>query len=234
MPRVSTFGVSWNAPPEDRTKPSSSRVRSNRRAVGRASPAAVATSVRDMLRLSASKQARTSSPRASASTKSGPVPRPAMLSSRGLLSAAEDPLLATGALRLVLVLGVLVRVLQDLGLGVRPLGEHALLPGLLTELGSQVLDRRVDLPAYGSQVDADQLAVVLHHPSVDHDGVHVATLGLERDVPVRVEQREGHGGVVVPDQDDVGLLARLEAAEVVAAEGLRPASRGAFDDVLGP
>src|SRR3954447_21768784 len=60
MPRVSTFGVSWNAPPEDRTKPSSSRVSSNRRAVGRASPAAVATSVRDMLRWSASKQARTS------------------------------------------------------------------------------------------------------------------------------------------------------------------------------
>ncbi len=37
-PSVSTFGVSANAPPEDRTKPSSSRVSSSRRAVGPGQP----------------------------------------------------------------------------------------------------------------------------------------------------------------------------------------------------
>src|SRR3712207_534851 len=160
MPRVSTLGVSWNAPPEDRTNPSSSRVSSSRRAVGRASPAAVATSVSDMARWSASKQVRTSSPRARASTKSGPAPRPAISEpswsaplqgpaaslravggSGVLLLPPEHALHAARALGLVLVVGVLVRVVQDLRLGLRPLREHALLPGLLADLGPQVLDR---------------------------------------------------------------------------------------------
>src|SRR5215218_3251830 len=156
MPSVSTFGVSSNPAPVARTKPSSSRVSSSRRAVGRASPAAVATSDSDIVRWSTSKQARTSRPRASASTKSGPAPRPAIdgvLSprrerrSRALSppkacetadpagqsggSAADYPLLTAGALGLVLVLAVPVRVVQDLRLGARHVGEHALLPGLL-------------------------------------------------------------------------------------------------------
>jgi hypothetical protein len=42
--------ISWKEPSVDRTKPSSSRVSSSRRAVGRASPAAVATSDNDMVR----------------------------------------------------------------------------------------------------------------------------------------------------------------------------------------
>jgi len=50
IPRVRTFGVSWKAPSLVRTKPSSSRVSRRRRAVGRARPAAVATSLRDMVR----------------------------------------------------------------------------------------------------------------------------------------------------------------------------------------
>jgi hypothetical protein len=62
-----------------RTNPSSSSVSSSRRAVGRARPAAVATSDKDMVRWSASKPASTSSPRASDSTKSGPAPRPAIV-----------------------------------------------------------------------------------------------------------------------------------------------------------
>src|SRR4051812_4421750 len=141
MPSVSTFGVSENAPPQDRTKPSSSRVSRSRRAVGRASPAAPATSDSDISRCPASKQARTSRPRASASTKSGPLPRPAMCSSCSFPLAAEHPLLAAGPLRLVHVVGVLVRVVEDGGLGLRHLGEHALLPGLLAAHALQVLDR---------------------------------------------------------------------------------------------
>ena len=68
------------------------------------------------------------------------------------------------------------------------------------------------------------LPVGLHDPAVDHHGVHVAALGLEGDVAVGVQQRERHRRGVVLDQDDVGLLARLQAAEVVAAEGVRPAA----------
>src|SRR5919107_4990263 len=170
MPRVSTFGVSWNSPPELRTNPSSSRVSSSRRAVGRASPAAVATSLSDIAGRSASKQATTSRPRASASTKSGPAPRPAMVSSRP--SSAEDPVLAAGVRALGLVVGVLVRIVQDLG--GRQVGVHALLPCLLAQLAAQVLDGVLDLAAHRSQVDADQLPVGLHHPAVHDDGVHVA------------------------------------------------------------
>ena len=84
------------------------------------------------------------------------------------------------------------------------------------------------------QVDPDQPVLVLDHPAVDDHRVHVAPLGLERHVPVRVEQREGDRRVVVLDQDQVGLLARLQAAEVVPLERLRPAAGGPVDDVLGP
>jgi hypothetical protein len=77
MPSVSTWGVSSNVAPVERTKPSSSSVSSSRRAVGRASPAAVATSVSVIVRWSASKHASTSSPRARDSTNSGPAPLPA-------------------------------------------------------------------------------------------------------------------------------------------------------------
>src|SRR5918997_3049201 len=145
MPSRSTRGVSSNPAAVDRTNPSSSSVSSRRRAVGRASPAAAATSVSDMARWSASKQVRTSRPRASASTKSGPVPRPAMSTSRRRPSAAEDALLAAGALGLVLVVGVLVRVLQDGRLGLGALREHALLPDVVAAGALEVLDRRLDL-----------------------------------------------------------------------------------------
>src|SRR3712207_2906619 len=223
MPSRSTWGVSSNPAAADRTNPSSSSVSSSRRAVGRASPAAAATSVRDMVRWSASKHARTSSPRASASTKSGPAPRPAMrpllpapagspAPSRGSpravrgtgsfhewrgaggpLSPAEDALLAAGPLRLVLEVGVPVRVLQDLLLGVGHLGEHPGLPGLLAELAAQVVDGVLDLAADRGEVDADQLPAVLHDPAVDDHRVHVSPLGLEGDVAERVEQWEGDG-----------------------------------------
>src|SRR3954470_23918784 len=226
MPSVSTLGVSTNTPADERTKPSSSSVSSSRRAVGRASPAAVATSVSDLLRWSASKHVRTSSPRASASTKSGPDPRPAM---RLPPSAAEDALFAAGALPLVHVVAVLVRVVEDRSLGLGHLREHALLPGLLAARAPQVLDGRLDLPAHGGEVDADELAASLHHPAVHDDGVHVTPLSLEGHVPERVQHRERHGGRVVLDQDDVGLLARLEAAEVLAPEGVRPAARRPLD-----
>src|SRR5918993_5449643 len=237
MPRSSTFGVRVKAPPADRTYPSSSSVSSSRRAVGRARPAAAATSVSDMAGWSASKQVRTSSPRARASTKSGPVPRPAMPTSvrpPGPPSAAEDALLAAGALGLVLVVGVLVRVLQDGRLGLGPFREHALLPDVVAAGALEVLDGRLDLAAHRRQVDADQLPVVLHHPAVDQHRVDVAALGLERDVPERVEQRERHRGGVVLDQDDVGLLAGLQAAEVGPAEGGGAAAGAPVDDLLGP
>src|SRR5690349_15047930 len=230
MPSESTFGVSPKPAPVARTKPSSSRVRSSRRAVGRASPAAVATSDSDMVRWPASKQARTSRPRASASTKSGPAPRPAMWVT--LRSAAEDAVFAAGPLRLVLEVGVLVGVLEDRLLGLRHLGEHPRLPDLLAALLLQVVDRVLDLGPHRGEVDADQLAGVLHDPAVDDDGVDVRALGLEDDLTDRVEQRERHRRVVVLDQDDVGLLAGLEAAQVaVAADGVRAAPGAPLQDV---
>src|SRR3954469_16973092 len=209
MPSVSTVGGSPKPAPVARTKPSSSRVSSSRRAVGRASPAAVATSDSDIVRWPASKQVRTSRPRASASTKSGPAPRPAIgdLSGRprpgsrpesakggegGVLSsAAEDALFAAGPLRLVDEVAVLVRVVEDRRLGGRHLGEHPGLPDLVAALLLQVVDRVLDLRAHRREVDADELPVVLHDPAVHDDGVHVAALRLERHVPVGVEHREG-------------------------------------------
>src|SRR3954452_4506658 len=183
MPSESTFGVSTKPAPVARTKPSSSRVSSSRRAVGRASPAAVATSDSDMVRWPASKQARTSRPRASASTKSGPAPRPAIdVPLSGLRSAAEDALFAAGPLRLVLEIAVLVRVVQDRGLGGGHLGEHPGLPDLLAARAAQVVDRVLDLRAHRREVDADQLPVGLHDLPVHDDGVHVGAARLEGDV----------------------------------------------------
>src|SRR3954452_14832446 len=164
IPSVSTFGVRSYPAPVARTKPSSSSVSSSRRAVGRARPAAVATSVSDIVRWPASKQARTSRPRASASTKSGPAPRPAMGTSlvgpvpvppracagwggRGPRSAAEDAVLAARALRLVLEVAVLVGVVEDRGLGLGHLGEHPGLPRLLADLGAQVVQGVLQLGA---------------------------------------------------------------------------------------
>src|SRR3954451_13968262 len=156
MPRLSTRGVSWNSPPELRTKPSSSRVSSRRRAVARASPAAPTTSEKVIAGRPVSKQASTSRPRASASTKSGPAPRPA-IDRRPSPSAAEHALLAAGPLGLVLEVGVLVGVLQDRRLGGRHLREHPGLPDLLAALRTQVFDGLLDLRTHGREVDADQL-----------------------------------------------------------------------------
>src|SRR5215470_480954 len=160
MPRFSTFGVSSKVPSRDRTKPSSVRVSSRRRAVGRARPAASATSVSDMLRCSAPNAARMSSPRASASTKSGPWPRPAM----AWLFLAEQA--AARAVRgLGLVLGVLVRVVEHLG--GRQVRVHAGRPGLLAEFGAQVADGVLDGAADRGQVGPDQPVLVLDDAPVD-------------------------------------------------------------------
>src|SRR5690349_12325517 len=166
MPRLITFGVSPKVPPEDRTKPSSSRVSSRRRAVGRASPAAAATSLSDMPRWSAPNAARMSSPRASASTKSGPWPRPAM---PPLFLAEQAAARAVRGLRLVL--GVLVRVVEHLGR--RQVWVHAGRPGLLAELGPQVADGGLDRAADRAEVGPDQPVLVLDHAPVHQHGVHV-------------------------------------------------------------
>src|SRR3982751_14072 len=80
-------------PPDERTKPSSSSVSSSRRAVGRASPAAVATSVSDLLRWAASKHVRTSPPRARAAAEAGPDAPPGKPPPP---SAGRDPVLPAG------------------------------------------------------------------------------------------------------------------------------------------
>ncbi len=77
-----------------------------------------------------------------------------------------------------------------------------------------MVDGVLHLRAHGAEVDADQPAVGLHDAAVHHDRVHVGALRLERDVAVGVEQRERHGGVVVLDEHEVGLLAHLDAAEL--------------------
>src|SRR5262249_35752209 len=70
-------------PPWGRTYPSSARVSRIRRAVGLASPVAVATSVNDITGCRGWKAVMTSRPRASASMKSGPVP------SRGMVAPLD-------------------------------------------------------------------------------------------------------------------------------------------------
>src|SRR5215218_2190471 len=107
-----------------------------------------------MVRCAGPKAASTSRPRASASTKSGPVPRPATWVP-SYASATQHALLAAGALPLVDVVGVLVGVVEDRGLGFGHLGEHALLPDLLAAGALQVLDRRLDLLPHRREVDAD-------------------------------------------------------------------------------
>ncbi len=92
-----------------------------------------------------------------------------------------------------------------------------------------MIDGTLHLLVGPGEVDAPVL--VLHHPAVDQNGVHVPAPGLERHVAERVEQRERHRRVLVLDEDDVGLLADLQAAEVVvAAECARPAPGGPLDD----
>src|SRR6266508_6634586 len=167
IPRFITFGVSSKVPPENRTKPSSSRVSSRRRAVGRVSPAAAATSLSDMPRWSTPNAARMSSPRASASTKSGPLPRPAI---RSLAVLAEHPA-PRAVRRLGLELGVLVRVVQHLG--ARQVRVHPGRPGLIPELRSQVADGGLDGAPHRGQVGPDQPVLVLDHPAVHQHRVHV-------------------------------------------------------------
>src|SRR3954447_15291373 len=234
MPSVSTLGVSVKLPSTDRTKPSSSSVRSSRRAVGRARPTAVATSDRVIEGRSASKQPSTSSPRAKDSTKSGPEPLPAIWHSSDSFGPArlseEASARAVGALGLVL--GVLVRVVQHLVLGGQ-VGVHPVVPLLLAEVVLQVLHSCLELAAYGGEVDADQLVLVLDHPAVDDHGVHVTPLSLEGDVPVGVQYRERYRGLVVLDQHHIGLGVRLEPAEVVAAECSSTSPGRPVDDLLG-
>src|SRR6476620_7088728 len=180
VPRPITFGVSSNPPPTERTYPISCRVSSSRRAVGRASPVAVATSVSDIRRWPASKLDKMSSPRAKASTKSGPSPRPATdlrsaFSNRAGLAEHRTPGTVGGR---GLVIGVLVRVVEHLAAVLRQLRVHPLQPDLLAHAGPQVVDGGVDLGPHAVGVIPDELVVRLHHLAVDEHGVHVAALGL--------------------------------------------------------
>src|SRR5215207_124918 len=105
----------------------------------------------------ASRCGRAMSHNPSDATKSGPAPRPAMPPPPGMPLPAEHPLLAARPLRLVLEVGVLVRVVEDRGLGLRLLREHPRLPDLLAALLLQVVDRVFDLRPHRREVDADQL-----------------------------------------------------------------------------
>src|SRR3954462_10135415 len=152
-----TLGVSAKAPSADLTKPSSSCVSSGRRAVGRASPAPAATSLSVMLRAEPPRHVMMSSPRASASTKSGCFPRPAttsLRSSRAPTRSAVAEEAPTGAVRGVGLVGrVLVRVVEHLV--VRQVGVHPLRARLLAERAAQVLHRGVDIPADRARVEPD-------------------------------------------------------------------------------
>ena len=117
--------------------------------MGRARPAAAATSLSDMLRWSAPNEARMSSPRASASTKSGPWPRPAMPGLFLAEQAAARPVRGLG-----LVLGVLGHGLSE-RLGRRQVGVHPGRPGLLPELGPQVADGGLDGAPHRGEIGSD-------------------------------------------------------------------------------
>src|SRR5690349_22646133 len=95
-----------------------------RRTVGRARPVCPAISLSVIAGVPGRKERRTSRPRASASMKSGPAPLPLSVIWRTLL-------------------GVLVGVVQDAGLG--DLRVHAALPGLFAQRLAQVVDRGGDL-----------------------------------------------------------------------------------------
>src|SRR5262245_1995009 len=133
---------------------------------------------------------------------------------------------------LVLGVGVGVGVLLDPGL--RDLRVHALVPGVGAQLALEVVDRLLDhLPGL-AEIHVHQAVVVLDHPAVHDNRVHVAPPRLEDDVAVRMEQREHHRRGVVLDQHDVRLLARLQApGQRVHAQGLGPAPGGPVDHLLG-
>src|SRR5918998_5298915 len=156
IPRPSTFGVSVKVLSLTRTYPSSASVSSRRRAVGRARPAATATSLRVIVGRSAPKQDSTSSPRARASTKSGPVPRPA-ISGRRRFSEDRLPLLPG---RRRAELGVGVRVVEHLVIG-RQLRVHPSLPDVLVHVGAQVVHRRGHSATGLLQIHPDQPVLVL-------------------------------------------------------------------------
>ena len=78
VPSSSTLGVNEYCPSTERTYPSRSSVMSKRRTVGRASFVDSATSLTDSDRCDSENARITSSPRASASTKSGSVSRRAI------------------------------------------------------------------------------------------------------------------------------------------------------------
>src|SRR5580700_4633228 len=130
-------------------------------------------------------------------------------------------------------LGIGVGVIQHSGL--RDLRVHSFGPGVWSELTLQVTDGLTDDLAGLGEAGSSEAMVVLDHPAVDHDRVHIAPLRLEGDVPVGVQQREHDRGIVVLDEDDVSLLARLECPDDrVEAQRLRAAARGKVDYVLCP
>src|SRR5208283_1784754 len=143
-----------------------------------------------MLRWSAPNEARMSSPRASASTKSGPRPRPAM---PGLTLAEHAAARAVGGIGLEL--GVLVRVVQYLAGG--QVRVHPGRPGLLPERGPQIVDGGLGGPPHRAEVGPDQPVLVLDDLAVHQDRMHVTALRLEGDVAVRVHQRERDRRAVV-------------------------------------
>src|SRR5436190_19215758 len=156
--------------------------------------------------------------------------------SRSLLMVSVDALIGSSSLlplgRSRVPLGVLVGILEDLPLW--DVRVHTGGPGVVAERAGGVLDGLLDRLAGPAEIDADELALVLHDAAVDEDGVDVGALRLEGDVAVGVQHREHDRRVVVLDEHDVGLLARLEAADQrVEAERLAAAAGRPVDDLLG-
>src|SRR6478672_7404075 len=104
-----------------------------------------------------------SSPRASASTKSGPSPRPATsesLRSRAGFAEHRTPGAVRGG---GLVIGVLVRIVEHLTAVLRQLRVHPLQPDVLAHAGPQVVHGGVDLGTDRSRVVTDEMVLGLHH-----------------------------------------------------------------------
>src|SRR5439155_14256673 len=86
--------------------------------------------------------------------------------------------------------------------------------------GVEAIARFVPQPGKAIEVDADQLAVALHHLARDQHGVHVLRTHAGDDSADRVV----HGHDIEPvgaQQDDVRSLARGEGADL-AIQTVRP------------
>ena len=212
---------------------------SSRRAVGRARPAAVATSLSDMVRWCGVEAGEDVEPASQRLDEVGPVPRPAIVRPLAAPASSEPGRLAEQRCRgrrawRGLVLGVLVRVVEHLVVA----GRSGFIPwrqASSPSVDAQVVDRRLDLRvrAASGRRRPDGVAYLTTRPST-RTVCTSPRWAWNATCPYGLSSGNDTGEWSFLIRIDVGLLApAASAAEVVAAEGLRAAAGGPVDDLLG-